>query len=397
MKYFKLIIVFALFVFVACSEYEHGPSSSSSGVPSKVENVIVTPINGGLEVTYDLPKDKNVLYVKAVYMNSKGVEAEVKTSVFNNKIEIFGFKDMAEVSLKLYAVNRSEVTSEAVAVSGTPLISPVDMIRQNFAITSDFGGAKFAWNNDLKTPIAIQLFAQNEKGKLELVKTQYTEQVASSVSLRGYPSVPTKFAAVIRDRYDNFSDTIYASTADKNLVPLYEERLDKTIFKKVVLQNDDNWDAWEGDYWGLFDDKKETIVHTQGNIPRPSILTVDLGVTVNLSRINVLQRADANGLGFAYTHGNPKRYDVYGSKELPGPDGNLANWIKLRSCESLKPSGLPIGQKTDEDVAHFWAGDEYTFENAPEIRYFRFVVYDTWDGAGYISFSELTFWGNIVK
>ncbi|UFH34321.1 DUF5000 domain-containing lipoprotein [Flavobacterium acetivorans] len=397
MKYFKLIIALTLFVFVACSEFEHGPTDSSSGNPAKVENVVITPINGGLEITYDLPKDKNVLYVKAVYMNSKGVESEVKTSVFNNKIQILGFKDVAEVSVKLYSVNRAETNSEAVVVSGTPLISPVDMIQQNFEITTDFGGAKFKWNNALKTPIAIQLFAPNEKGKLELVNTQYTEQIASSFSLRGYPSVPTKFAAVIRDRYDNFSDTIYAGTADKMLVPLHEERLDKTIFKKVVLQNDDNWDAWEGDYWGLFDDKNGTIVHTQGNIPRPSILTVDLGVVVNLSRINVLQRADGLGLGFAYTHGNPKKYAVYGSKELPGPDGNLANWIKLRDCESIKPSGLPIGQKTDEDVAHFWAGDEYTFENAPEIRYFRFVVYDTWDGAGYISFSELTFWGNIVK
>ena len=397
MKYLKLLIALTLFVFVGCSEFEHGPTEASSGSPAKIENVVVTGINGGLEITYDLPKDKNVLYVKAVYLNSQGVESEVKTSVFNNKIEILGFKKMDEIPVKLYTVNRAEVTSDAISVSGAPLISPVDMIQRDFTITTDFGGAKFAWKNELKTPISILLFAPNAKGKLELVKTQYTEQNASNVSLRGYASVPTKFAAVIRDRYDNFSDTIYATTADKLLVPLFEERLKKTAFKKVILQNDDNWDAWEGDYFHLFDDKKETIVHTQGNMARPSILTIDLGVVVNLSRINVLQRADASGLGFAFTHGNPKKYAIYGSKDLPGPDGNLANWIKLRDCESIKPSGLPLGQKTDEDIAHFWAGDEYTFENAPEIRYFRFVVYDTWDGAGYISFSEMTFWGNVVK
>lgn len=397
MKYFKIIIALTLFVFVACSEFEHGPTESTSGNPSKVENVVITPINGGLEITYDLPKDKNVLYVKAVYKNSKGVESEVKTSVFNNKLQILGFKEIAEVSVKLYSVDRAEIASQPIVVSGVPLISPVDMIKNGLKITADFGGAKFKWNNDLKTPISIQLYAQNAKGKLELVNTQYTEQKETSFSLRGYPSVPTKFAAVIRDRYDNFSDTIYAETTDKMLVPLYEERLKKNIFKQVILANDDNWDAWEGRYWNIFDDKIDTHVHTQGDKPRPSILTVDLGVVVNLSRIKVFQRQDANGLGFAYTHGNPKKYAVYGSKDLPGPDGNLANWIKLRDCESIKPSGLPIGQKTDEDIAHFWAGDEYTFDNAPEIRYFRLVVYDTWDGAGYIAFSEMTFWGNIVK
>ena len=146
------------------------------------------------------------------------------------------------------------------------------------------------WKNDLAAPISIALLIKNAKGKFEVVKTEYTSQKASKVSIRGFESVPTLFAAVIRDSYDNFSDTIYAATPDKLLTPLFEERLNKTIFKKVVLQNDDNWDAWEGDYSYLFDDDMLTIVHTQGDKPRPSILTVDLGVNVKLSRFTVLSK-----------------------------------------------------------------------------------------------------------
>jgi hypothetical protein len=396
MKQFKLILLLTLLVFVACEEFEHGPSSTDSVNPSKVENVVITAINGGFDISYDLPKDKDLLYVKAVYTNNKGIESEVKTSVFNNKIQILGFNDMAEKTIKVYAVDRSENISPSVSISGTPLISPLRLVQQELAITTDFGGAKFTWKNGLAAPISIALLAKNAKGKMEVVKTEYTSQKASKVSLRGFESVPTLFAAVIKDSYDNLSDTIYANTSDKLLTPLFEERLNKTIFKKVVLQNDDNWDAWEGDYSYLFDDDMKSIVHTQGDKPRPSILTVDLGVNVKLSRFTVFQRL-SHGTIHAYSHGNPKIYDVYGSKELPGPDGNLANWTLLKKCESIKPSGLPIGQNTDEDIAHLYAGDEYSFDVPTEIRYFRFVVHDTWDGAGYIDFSEMTFWGNIIK
>jgi hypothetical protein len=396
MKHFKLILLLTLLVFVACNEIEHSPSSTDTVNPAKVENATITAINGGFNISYDLPNDKDLLYVKAVYTSNKGVEAEVKTSVFNNKIQILGFNDMTEKTIRLYAVDRSENISEPVLIKGIPLISPLRLIQQDLRITTDFGGAKYTWKNDLAAPISIALFAKNANGKLELVKTQYTSLKASKVSIRGYASVPTLFAAVIRDRYDNFSDTIYVNTPDKLLTPLFEERLDKTKFKKVVLQNDDNWDAWEGDYWNLFDDDMLSIVHTQGDHPRPSILTVDLGVNVKLSRFTVFQRL-SQGTIHAYSHGNPKTYAVYGSKELSGLEGNLANWIKLRDCESIKPSGLPIGKNTDEDIAHLWDGDEYAFDEATEIRYFRFVVYDTWDGAGFIDFSEMTFWGNVIK
>lgn len=394
----KLLIIPMILVLSACEEHQHGPLTTDSSIPAIVENVEVTPISGGLVINYDLPNDSDLLYVKAIYTNSKGEEAEVKTSAFNNKIEILGFADTSEKTVKLYSVDRSKNNSEPVTITGSPLTPPVFIIQETMNITADFGGARFTWENELNTPITIELMTTNEStGKIETYETVYTEQSSSKSSLRGFESVPRLFAAIIRDRYDNFSDTIYASTPDRLLTPLFEERLDKTKFKKVVLDNDDNWDAWEGDYWNCFDDDATSIVHTQGDKPRPSIMTVDLGAVVTLSRFNVLQRSPENARHFAFTHGNPKRYNVYGSKELPGQDGNLDDWILLKECESIKPSGSPLGINTDEDMAHFDAGDEYTFDEPVEIRYFRFAVLSTWDGAGYIDFSEMTFWGNVVE
>lgn len=393
----KLIFIPILLLYFGCDEHMHEPITISDGnKPSKVENIIITPIPGGFDITYDVPNNNDLLYVKAVYKLTNGDDAEVKSSIFKNKIQILGFGDTNEKTISIYSVNRSEVVSDAVVVKGSPLTPPVFILQNTLTITADWGGAKFQWLNESNTPVSIELLGEDEQGRLNVVNTQYTEQTNGKVSIRGFESKPTLFAAVIRDRYNNFSDTIYTNTPDKLLIPLKETRLDKTLFQKVILAGDDNWDAWGGDYWNCFDDDILSIVHTQGDHPRPSIMTVDLGKNVKLSRFTVFQRA-SHGTVHAYTHGNPKSYTVYGSKELPDQTNgdNLDDWILLRECESYKPSGLPIGQVTDEDIDHFWAGDEYTFEEQIEIRYFRFAVNETWDGAGYIDFSEMTFWGNI--
>ncbi|UMB60287.1 DUF4959 domain-containing protein [Lutibacter sp. A80] len=391
----KLLSVSIVFILFSCDEHEREPIFKDNTIPSIIENVVVTPINGGLDIKYDLPNSSDLLYVKALYTTSNGEEAEVKASAFNNKLQILGFGDTNEKTVRLYSVDRSENVSEPITVTGSPLTSPVFLIQESMEITSDFGGARFTWENALNTPVSIELMSTNEQGELETVETVYTEQTATKSSLRGYESEPRIFAAVIRDRYDNFSDTIYANTPDKKLVPLFEQLIDKSGFNKVVLENDDNWDAWEGDYWFLFDDDMESIAHTLGTHPRPSILTLDLGVNVTLSRFTVHQRL-SHGTAHAYGHGNPKTYNVYGAKELPDSD-DLDDWILLKECESIKPSGSPIGTNTDEDIDHLYAGDEYTFDEATEIRYFRFAVYSTWDGSGYINLSEITFWGNIIE
>jgi hypothetical protein len=392
----KLFMVSIVFILFTCEEHELEPIYKNGTTPSIVENVVVTPINGGLDIKYDLPSSSDLLYVKAVYTTTSGQQAEVKASVFMNKLQILGFGDTSEKIVKLYSVNRSEKVSEAVIVKASPLTPSVFIVQETMKITSDYGGARFSWENPLNTPITIQLMTSNEEGELETLETVYTEQTSTKSSLRGFEAEPRLFAAIIRDRYDNYSDTIYAQTADKMLVPLFEQRLNKKAFKKIVFGNDDNWGAWAGNYENFFDDDMQTIVHTQGGHPRPSIFSVDLGANVALSRFTVFQRAD-EGTRKIYGAGAPKTYDVYGAKELPGMDGNLDDWILLGQFQATKPSGSPVGTNTDEDIAHFYAGDEYTFDEPIEIRYFRFAVYETWDGSGIINASEITFWGSIIE
>lgn len=389
-----LILVFT--ANTSCDEYEHLPVSSDKEKPSKIEDIKYTAINGGVDITYSIPEDKDLLYVKAVYTNTLGEQSEVKTSIFDNKIQILGFGDTSEKSIDLYAVDRSGNESDAVNIKVIPLPSPLSIIQPSLSIISDYGGARFTWENPTKTPIAIELMIENERGNMQILETVYTESKATQSALRGLESVPTLFAALIKDNYGNVSDTIFADTPDRLLTPLYEAKLDRSLFSPVYLDNDDNWNTW-GDYFGIFDEDPITMGHTggTGTGTGTNIFTVDMGVNVALSRIRLNSRL--NKVEEIYGRGAPKQYKIYGATEIPGTDGNLDDWTFLRTCDVWKPSGLPLGVLTDEDVIQYTAGFEFTFDTPVEIRYLRIQVTETWDNAAFCNITDMNLWGNIFN
>ena len=70
--------------------------------PGKVSVTTVEPTNGGAIISYDLPSDNDILYVKAEYMNSLGNEVFKSSSHFGNSIEVDGFNDTLSHKIKLY-------------------------------------------------------------------------------------------------------------------------------------------------------------------------------------------------------------------------------------------------------------------------------------------------------
>ena len=63
-------------------------------------------------------------------------------------------------------------------------------------------------------------------------------------------------------------------------------------------------------------------------------------------------------------------------------------------CESLKPSGLPPGQISSEDKAYAAAGEEFEFPpSTPAVRYIRWKGLETFTGAQFIHFQEVTIYG----
>lgn len=391
---------------ISCDKQEmKEPAYIDNEKPGVIENVVLTPIHGGFDITYSLPDDDDLLYVKAVYEDNNGNTSEVKSSIYSPKIQILGFNNIIEKEIKIFAVDRSENMSDPIIVSGQPLEAPINLIEKSLSITAAFGGAKFSWTNKAEAPMFILFLAENEDGEMELQKTLATSLDSSKFTLRGFESEPRKFAAVIRDKWDYFSDTIYPATPDLKLTPYFEERFDFKKFNHMdqFFENDSKWDAWGYSYTYAFDgdEKGKSFCHSYSTMALPHIISIDLGQEVILSRVVLYQRQGSNGKGnFAYGDNNPKDYIFYGKRELNLPEdksGDLSSWDIIKECESIKPSGLPLWQVSDEDMATHYAGEEQEIEFDKPIRYFRMSTSSNWANNAVVNFSEITFFGKVAN
>lgn len=382
-----------IILFLGCQEQERIILEVDNDPPSPVSNVRYTALNGGFDILYDLPGETDVLYVVAEYTNNNGELAQQRTSNFNNKITILGFGDTSAKTISLYTVDRSNNKSNPVTITAVPDIPVVEAIASTIDIQAAFGGVKVSWINETEAPIVLDIYAENDDGELESAELVYTEQLEQSFSLRDRESVPQQFKVIVSDRYGNKSSDVFPSTPDNLLTPFEETFLDKSLFQQVSLDNDDTWDAWGSSFSRLYNNNygAEDWAHTLGDKPRPTILTIDLGVEVELSRFRIYHRGGTWG----FRHANPKTSTLYGSLELPGQDGNLDDWIKIRDCESIKPSGLPVGTLSNEDRQAVLDGDEFEIEDLVKIRYVRLAVHTAWGGNSATHIIELDFWGRV--
>src|SRR5215207_10382308 len=117
-----------------------GPLDHSGIQPGKVSNGKVVNMKGEAVITYTLPIDEDLLYVKAVYEIRKGVTREAKASFYTNSLLVDGFKDTSETTVTLYAVNRSEVVSEPYTVTVKPLMPAYLTSFDSLKVKPTFGG-----------------------------------------------------------------------------------------------------------------------------------------------------------------------------------------------------------------------------------------------------------------
>ena len=104
----KKLFLIPLFVFVAvaCSDKEDGDTTP----PGVLTVDMVTPTNGGGIINYTLPDDNDILYVKAEYTNSNGVDVSRASSSYNNSIEIDGLNQTTALTITLYVVDENLAT-----------------------------------------------------------------------------------------------------------------------------------------------------------------------------------------------------------------------------------------------------------------------------------------------
>jgi hypothetical protein len=122
----------------------------------------------------------------------------------------------------------------------------------------------------------------------------------------------------------------------------------------------------------------------------PHSITIDMGVLGKISRIRLYHRMGP----YAFAEGNPRIFEIWGCQQLD-PSGSWDSWTKLMDCESIKPSGLPIGQNSNEDIAVARDGEDFiNSPQNPKVRYIRFRILRTWAGGDNFQICEVQVFGD---
>jgi hypothetical protein len=378
------LLLLNLVVLNSCKEELLGQYPIDSDPPGKVTNVVVKNIEGGALIFYDIPGEEDALYVRAVYHLDNGSPMEIKSSIYSDQIEIVGIGKSRELPVILTVVDRSQNESEPVTVMTHPLNSPIYSILESMSIQNDFGGIQLKWKNPTKTPIIIDVYSPSSDGDLIGIDRFYSESSIGKANVRGQEPVETIYEIVIRDRWGNLTDIVSGT-----YLPIFEVELDKSKFRRWNPPGIP-YNAYTTSNWYIENLWNNSL--TSGFANYELQFTFDLGAVAKLSRFRINQRPESN-LIYDYVH--PKIFELWGS-ESPNVSADFNTWKFIGTFESIKPSGLPLGQASNEDIEYAnKKGEEWNVPlEAPPVRYIRFVALETWGQGGVVQFMEMTLWGN---
>lgn len=372
--------------------------ATNSNPPGPVSGVTVVNQNGKAVLTYQLPDDKDVSYVKAVYETSPGQSREVKASHYVNTLTVDGFGDTLAHTIKLYAVNSSEKISSSVNVTINPLTPAINLALRSLNVTTTFGGFNLTCNNPTLENLAI-IPLVDTAGNGKWVQTVGMENVYSNSpvitsAVREQPAIRRMYAFLVRDRWFNYSDTLFVP-----LTPIFEKMLPKSEWSNYVLPKDAEILSNGGRtdvpyiYDGDFHPGWPRCLFTLEQAGSPQMVTLDLGKAHIFSRMQVNPYKEL-GNNY-YVRGNVKDFEIWGANN-PNVNGSLdASWTKLVTCHVAKPSGSPYATETTADQTLAYNGWQFDFpvsQNA--YRYIRIRSLSNWQGSYFINIAEFTLWGN---
>ncbi|MCW9708121.1 DUF4959 domain-containing protein [Fodinibius salsisoli] len=401
---YLLLIGVCTALIISCKKSGVNDSIESDGTPpGKVQNVSVENVPGGAKLTYTLPDDEDLLYVRAEYTLSTGKEMEVKSSFYNNSMMIEGYADSLEHTVELYAVDKGELASEPTSVTIEPKRSTIWDTFKSLKTQAAFGGIQVEAANPERNDIAILILQKNDFGEWETNPNSiYTSTNEVAYTLRGLDTLRQEFAFTVRDRWLNYTDTLFTEIA-----PLYEAPIPQADYNANRIEGDaprhnstPMYGLWDGDIINWPNIYMTQAAHTPSE---PHTFTFDIGQTAKLSRIRIWDYPEyysSGGFGRTYYYlGCPRKFEIWGASDpsIEDPENWMQqdNWHKLGTFEETKPSGLSYGQQNNEDYQTANAGFSWEFDiNAPKVRYLRFRSLENWGGSTNIGIAEVQVYGD---
>ena len=126
-------------------------------------------------MTYTLPDDEDLLYVKATFILNNGQRSEVKSSVYTNILELQGFGDTNERLVTLVSVDRSQNESETAGSESATIGSTHFGVQKELKLEAAFGGINVTYNNPTESNIVINIDVMNEKNEYVSLEKIYTK------------------------------------------------------------------------------------------------------------------------------------------------------------------------------------------------------------------------------
>jgi len=389
-KLFLLTIL--IFTVNSCSKQDDGDTTP----PSVLTVDSVTPTNGGGIISYTLPNDDDILYVRAEYTNSNGVDVSRASSGYNNSIEIDGLNQTTALTITLYVIDENYNQSPPIYVELVPLESFIYLVQESIEVTTDLGGFRITWENiQSKT---VYVFVHINNGIEEEIRILSSNNSSESIAVRGLPSEEITISTRIED-FDENSTTLEEKGT---LTPLFEQVIDKSTWTLVTSQSV-NGNAWEGASVNFWDDVIDTTNNNSdnsyfmiwrdlngGSLDWPLDLVIDLNKNVKVTRFTVWQRAywynGPSDVPYYFQEENMKSFIIYASNDAQV-------WEELGQFDIGDPrdSEGNIPQSALESAAN---GHEFELDQVSEsFRYLKFSVTSNYGSEAYVNGSEITMYG----
>ena len=387
-----LFLTILFFAASSCSKQDDGDTTP----PSVLTVDSVTPTNGGGIISYTLPNDDDILYVRAEYTNSNGVDVSRASSSYNNSIEIDGLNQTTALTITLYVIDENYNQSAPIYVELVPLESFIYLVQESIEVNTDLGGFRITWENiQSKT---VYVFVHINNGIEEEIRILSSNNSSESIAVRGLPSEEITISTRIED-FDENSTTLEEKGT---LTPLFEQVIDKSTWTLVASQSV-NGNAWEGASVNFWDDVIDTTNNNSdnsyfmiwrdlngGSLNWPLDLVIDLNKNVKVTRFTVWQRAywynGPSDIPYYFQEENMKSFTMYASNDAQV-------WEELGQFDIGDPrdSEGNIPQSALDSAAN---GHEFELDEVSEsFRYLKFSVTSNYGSEAYVNGSEITMYG----
>jgi hypothetical protein len=252
------------------------------------------------------------------------------------------------------------------------------------------------WMEPESNMVMVEVEYQNTEGE-EVVRRILPELLTDT--LTQFPISGTFEYRTLYLPEPNAIDTFYSAPTTVTLVETEGIELDKSLFSNLSLEDDSDTPRYSANVIeNLWDGPTSLTYFLQKDTqtpPIPNWISIDLGKKSILTKFRVNNMAH-HATGWVYRSTSVRRFELWVTNE-PQTNPNWrsdGSWKKLGEFEVIKPSGLPVGENSAEDIEEHLRGHLFEMPvGSGAYRYVRFVNLQTWNDSHTFSAMEFTFYG----